>query len=157
MAGTTFSPLLQLLASRTPRFTSEGPQFYKQAYRQNASFAKPGPYQTNLAPAREQAFRRWLASQHVPFDPTAKSVDYDMRGFYQATAGQPHRQGQHFPDTFKTPYDTTFSRESKYATGNNPFVWRGDELIDRRTGQVVFGKPVPKPRPNPIIRALGGR
>jgi hypothetical protein len=119
-------------------FTQEGPQFYAQAYQQNAPFAKAGPYQTRLPASQEEAFRQWVKSKGVPFDPNAPVVDYDMRGYFAATGGRGWKQGSHFPDTFKTPMDTTFSNESKYATADNPFVWKGDYLVDRRTGQVVF-------------------
>jgi hypothetical protein len=136
----TFSALAQLIGGKlaTPLFTAEGPQLYQQAYAQNKTYAKPGPYQTKLAPAAEAAFRAWLAQSHVPFDPNARTVDYDMRGYYQATGGPPHQAGQHFPDTYKTPYDTTFSGESRYAKPNTPLVWVGNKLVNRSTGQVVF-------------------
>lgn len=84
-------------------------------------------------------FQKWVASNRVPFDPHAKISDYDMRGYWKQTGGSNWRPGQHFPDTFKTPYDTTFSRESKYATPNNPYMWLGNKLIDSRSGRVVFG------------------
>lgn len=77
----------------------------------------------------------------IPFDVNARVVDYDMRGYWRANRTATHQLGQHFPDTYKTPYDTTFSRESKYATRDNPFEWKGDELIDLRTGAIVFGGP----------------
>lgn len=135
------SALLSLGRTAAP-FTAEGPQFYAAAHRQNAPFAKPSPtfvpYQTTLDPLKELLFRAWLERNHVPFNPNAQTTDYDMRGYYQASGGVPHTPGQHFPDTFKTPYDTSFSAESKYATANNPYVWRGDQLVDRRTGRVVF-------------------
>lgn len=125
---------------RTPVFTSEGPRLYKAAYQHNEQFAKPGPYQTKLSPKEEQQFRGWVAKHGVPFNPDAKRADYDMRGYWKATAGRGWGKGQHFPDTFKTPFDTTFSRESKYATKDNPFVWRGENLVDRRNGRLVFGQ-----------------
>lgn len=137
----TSSPLSKLAAL----FSAEGPQFYQQAFQHNAPFATKGPYQTQLAPAAELLFRLWLSQNKVPFNPDESTQDYDMRGFWQAMQnGQvPQWQGgkHHFPDTFKTPYDTTFSKESKYATPNNPFAWQGDSLIDTRTGQVVFAPP----------------
>jgi hypothetical protein len=122
-------------------FNSEGPQYYDQAYQQNAPFATPGPYQTQLPAQQETDFRGWLKNNNVPFDPNADKVDYDMRGYYQAMRGgkEKARQGGHFTDKYKTPYDTTFSAESKYATPDNPFVWKNDKtLIDKRTGAVVF-------------------
>jgi hypothetical protein len=73
----------------------------------------------------------------VPFDPNASTVDYDMRGYWSASGGKGWTSGSHFPDTYKTPYDTTFSAESKYAKSDTPFVWRGDTLIDKRSGNPV--------------------
>jgi hypothetical protein len=61
-----------------------------------------------------------------------------MRGYWKEhpeLAGK-WKAGQHFPDTYKTPYDTTFSRESKYATKDAPH-WVGNKLIDK-DGRVVF-------------------
>lgn len=128
-----------------PRFSSEGPKFYQQAFAANRQYAKPGPYQETLPPAQEQQFRQWVAANNVPFDPNAKTVDYDMRGYWRAMlAGQapPWKQGSHFPDTYKTPYDTSFSNESKYATADSPLVWRGDNLlINLRTGFPQFAPP----------------
>jgi TP901 family phage tail tape measure protein len=119
-----------------PLFTREGPAHYDAAFKHNAPFALPGPYQTDLG-EDEAAFRKWVAKNRVLFDPDAEKVDYDMRGFWAAGGRQAAKNG-HFPDTWKTPYDTSFSRESKYATANNPFGWVGDRLVDARDGQVVF-------------------
>lgn len=130
---------------KPPLFRAEGPQFYAAAYRHNAPFAKPGPYLTTLKPGAETQFHHWLSRWNVPFDPSAKVSDYDMRGYFLATHGAPHKPG-HFVDTFKTPYDTTFSRESRYATHDNPFVWIGSQLVDRRSGRVVYAPPPRKVR-----------
>jgi hypothetical protein len=132
-----------------PMFTSEGPQFYGRAYKHNRPFATKGPYQTKLSSAQEKSFRLWVRKNHVPFDVGASKVDYDMRGYWLAmiagTVPPWAGGGTHFPDTFKTPYDTTFSAESKYATKNNPFVWKGNNLVDQRTGTHVFGAPTRTP------------
>lgn len=126
-------------------FQAEGPSQYQAAYKRNRPFAKPGPYATLLSPQEEILFRAWVAKNSVPFNPKAKVADYDMRGFWQAmqTGLQPRwQQGHHFPDTWKTPYDTSFSNESMYATKQNPFVWQGQNLVDRRSGRPLFqGKP----------------
>lgn len=121
-----------------PIFAREGA--YQQAYARNKAFAKPngiGGYQTPLAPGQEQQFRQWVAANKIPFDPNASTVDYDMRGFWLEGGGKGRASNGHFPDTYKTPYDTTFSNQSKYAAKNTPFVWRGNSLIDTRTGQVI--------------------
>jgi hypothetical protein len=124
-----------------PLFRHEGPGLYASAFQHNARFAKPGPYQTRLPHGEEQAFRDWVRHRGVPFDPNAHVTDYDMRGFWKQTGGRGWHPGSHFPDTFKTPYDTTFSRESRYASSDNPYVWRGDKLVNRRTGQIIFAPP----------------
>jgi hypothetical protein len=125
-----------------PLFTDEGPQYYSAAYRHNAPFAKPAPYNTKLNPQQEKAFRGWVLNNHVPFDVNDPVQDYDMRGFWlsKAKAGTEPGGGVGYPDTFKTPYDTTFSAESKYATANCPFVWHGDNLVDLRDGTLVFSR-----------------
>jgi cell wall-associated NlpC family hydrolase len=126
-------------ATKTPLFTQEGPtKLYKDAYSHNKSLAKPGPYQTQLAPEEERQFRHWVAAHSVPFNPEAKHTDYDMRGFWKATSGKGWKKGEHFPDTFKTPLDTTFSAQSRYANKRNHQVWRGNKLVDSRTGKVIF-------------------
>lgn len=123
-------------------FHTEGPQFYGEAFAQNSPYATQGPYRTKLTPQEEKAFRSWVKSSGVPFRPQAAVTDYDMRGWWRArtSRGLPvaYSPGQHFVDKWKTPYGTTFSRESIYATPNNPFVWRGDRLVNRSTGEVVF-------------------
>jgi hypothetical protein len=125
----------------TPVFSSEGPEYYQQAYDRNAPFAEPSStgYQTRLDPMRELMFRRWVADNRVPFDPDAAVVDYDMRGYFNETGGSEWAGGgAHFPDTYKTPYDTSFSNDSMYAKPGTPFVWQGDDLVDTRNGQLVF-------------------
>ena len=139
-------PVSQLLGPSLPAlFTGEGEEFYDRAYQHNQAFAQPGPYDTRLSPADEKQFRQWVKDRGVPFNPDAARSDYDMRGFWQ---GEPAlvkqwQTGKHFPDTYKTPYDTTFSGESKYAKPGTPFVWQGDRLIDQRNGRVIYA-PAPK-------------
>jgi hypothetical protein len=125
----------------TPLFTDEGPEFYAAAYAHNRPFAVPGPYQTKLSPQQEQQFRRWVKTNRVNFNPDEDPTDYDMRGFWLsgATAGREPSGETGYPDTYKTPYDTTFSRESKYALPTCPFVWHGDtDLVDTRDGTLIF-------------------
>ncbi len=129
-------PEILAAAKQTPEFSTEGPKLYGEAYRHNAPYAVDGPYQTPLAPGEERKFEHWLGAHDVPFDPAAKRVDYDMRGYFKA--GGRDATG-HFPDTFKTPFDTSFSSESKYATPDNPLDWKGNRLVDTDTGQTVFG------------------
>lgn len=138
----TPSPLASFYGSAmAPIFSQEGPALYQQALQHNAPFATGGSYNTDLTPDQETQYRQWVAAKGVPTDPNATTTDYDMRGFWkeQPAAATKWQQGQHFPDTYKTPYDTSFSGESKYAKPNTPFVWKGDNLVDTRTGQVIFG------------------
>lgn len=131
-------------------FPAEGPSFYGAAYAHNRPFAVAppknggkGPYQTKLTAGQEKDFRKWVADNNVPFDPNAKIVDYDMRGYWLNVIvtgkGKWAGGGTHFPDTYKTPYDTTFSGQSKYATKDNPFEWKGNNLVNSRSGQLIFG------------------
>src|SRR5215471_2682764 len=130
--------LEQLKSAHEPRalFTEEGPQYAQRAYAHNAPYAVPGPYQTKLNPADELNFTRWLRASNVPFNPNDPTSDYDMRRFWleQPQAAAAWRPGAHFPDIYKTPYDTTFSGESRYARPNTPFMWIGDNLVDMSTG-----------------------
>lgn len=141
-----------------PVFTREGPDLYDEAYAQYARFARPGAYRTRLAPAGEARFRQWVARQGIPFDPNAKISDYDMRGWWKAN-GRPlnaaHRG--HFPDTWKTPYDTTFSGESRYARPGTPLVWQGNRLVNTRTGQVMFAPTSQSELAMRAIQQLAGR
>lgn len=122
-----------------PQFSAEGPDQYKAAYATYSPFAKPGPYNTKLSPQEEVQFRTWLKQYNIPFDPNAPVSDYDMRAYWKNNQSATHQAGQHFPDTYKTPYDTTFSRESMYATPDNPFAWQGDQLVNMNTGQLMYG------------------
>jgi hypothetical protein len=117
----------------------EGPEYYGEAARRNMPFAKPSKtnYQTPLNSQQESAFRSWVKTSGAPFDPSATIQDYDMRGYWAETGGRGWTRGSHFPDTYKTPYDTTFSNQSKYANPNTPFEWHGDTLIDKRSGNPV--------------------
>lgn len=123
-----------------PIFTAEGPEHYEAAFKHNAPFAKPGPYRTELSAEEESKFRQWVKNKKVPFDPAEKVSDYDMRGFWKnhRDEAEKWKTGKHFPDTYKTPYDTTFSAESKYAKPGTPFEWKGNKLIDKRTGQIIY-------------------
>lgn len=128
-----------------PLFNHEGPDEYGKALRHNKAFArKPAdptwPWQSSMrSQKQEREFEAWVQKKNVPFDLDAKHVDYDMRGYWLKTRGKGWGgNGQHFPDTFKTPFDTTFSHESKYATKDAPFYWVGNRLVDLRHGQVVF-------------------
>ncbi len=115
-------------------------------YARNKVCAKQGPYMTTLSPQDEIAFRAWVAQNKVPFNPNTPVTDYDMRGYWKAllakqaagTSVNQYDKQPHYPDTFKTPYDQTFSRESIYATPKAP-VWSGDgRYLKDSSGKVLF-------------------
>ena len=113
---------------------------HAEMFEYNSQWAKPGPYYTKLTPADEQSYQTWLRAVNQktgrgldPNDPT-----YDMRGFWKKmSSGKLEWGGDHFPDTFKTPYHPTFSQESRYATPDAP-RWVDDMLVDN-TGNLSWG------------------
>lgn len=114
-------------------------------YSHNLPFAKPGPYVTKLDPEQESQFEQWVKKNNINFDPSAKVTDYDMRGFWLSQQGKAGSGTEinaldgkiHYPDTYKTPYDRTFSNESKYATQDAPH-WKDDRYLVDGSGKVVF-------------------
>lgn len=129
---------------------SEGSSFTPaQIFARNAPFVKPGAnnFQTTLAPAQEQDFLKWIAANKVPFDPTQKNPDYDMRGFYQAlmagnplakSAVDPNDGRLHFPDHWKTPYDLTFSAQSQWANPQTAPDWNAKDQLVTKDGKVIY-------------------
>jgi len=113
--------------------------------KRNMAYADP-QWQSKLAkltPEQEAAFMKWVASNKVPFNPKDKYPDYDMRGYYlaqqkgqAASAVNPVDKQLHYPDTYKTPYHESFSRESQYAKEGAP-SWKGEKLISP-TGEIVY-------------------
>lgn len=130
-----------------PPWHGEGPQYYQSAYKFFRPYAVSGDYKTSLSPQVDELFQAWIGAKQAKFgqapggfDVNAKIADYDMRGFFRddREPALGWRPGQHFPDRWKTPYDTTFSRESQYATRSNPFDWRGPNLVNTKTGRIIF-------------------
>jgi hypothetical protein len=106
----------------------------------------PQDYNTKLPQMDEFQFRQWLQQNNVPFDPNAKTTDYDMRGFYQAaqqqqpgisTAINPNDHLLHYTDRFKTPLHQSFSSESQWAGPNAP-QWVNDSQLAAPNGRIVF-------------------
>src|SRR5882672_877243 len=128
--------------NKRPIFTAEGPKYYDAALRHNQAWAVAGSWVTALTLVQEANFKSWVVYFNIPFDVNASIVDYDMRGYWLANGGTAvlpvHAAGDHFPDTYKTPYDTTFSGESQYAKPGTPFKWHGNQLIDDRDGTIIF-------------------
>lgn len=115
-------------------------------------------WQTKLTIDEEERFRREQAADpgHFGnFDPDDPMSDYDMKGFKKrqwagdSTAIQDAKTG-HYPDTDKTPYHKTFSKESKYAPGGTlaggeaPSWSRegSNNVLKSPDGQVVASEPV---------------
>ncbi len=125
-------------------------------YERNKQWAVPASvagetYDTRLGPRLEQQFRAWAQAnqqrlrEYNPDDPT---YDYDMRGWWRenvlpgrvgATDMQMMGEGVHFPDKYKKPWHTSFSRESTYANPDAPkWVKQGSNwLLVDRTGQIL--------------------
>src|SRR6476620_6560697 len=107
---------MSVVKKKPPIFTKEGPRYYTAAYEHNQDFATAGPYNTSLSSDDEDTFRTWVDAFNVPFDPEGGTTDYDMRAYWLDVIkpGGSWTQGDHFPDTYKTPYSTSFSDESQY-------------------------------------------
>lgn len=112
----------------------------QQHLARNRAYAKSEPYFTTLSPEQEPVFREWVTKNAIPFNPDDPISDYDMRGYWVNNGAVPAKKGDHFPDTYKTPYHQSFSAESVYALPNAP-VWRGLRLVDPKTGAVIFEEP----------------
>lgn len=184
MPNPNFPPLWSL-APITQGNGSEGTSLTPaQVYERNKAWVKPlyTKFETQLPLGQEMAFRAWVRQNHIPFDPNSKTPDYDMRGFWQALANKDPRAARavdpndgklHFPDTWKTPYDVTFSRESKYADQSAP-RWNDQGDLVAPDGRVMWsdknhliGKPILSPlfslagdqaqsSPSPTISAILG-
>lgn len=119
-----------------------------QAYEKNKRYSIPPPdggYLTKLTPDEETKFQQW-AQQFGAIVSDGPKADYDMRGFWKAqqsgdpaaaTAVNPNDKQIHFPDTYKTPYHESFSRESKFATPDAP-TWNDQDQLVAPDGAVVF-------------------
>lgn len=97
------------------------------------AYAKPGPWQTKLSSSDEAEFQSWVRENRIPWKDSPTS-DYDMRGFWQAqklgdSSAQRNPITLHFPDTWKTPYHTTFSNESIYAKSEAGYWGERDVFI----------------------------
>ncbi len=125
-----------------------------QVFARNKPYLKPGAsnFTTQLAPDEEGAFRNWVAQNHVAFDPAQTTPDYDMRGFWKQNAGggtavNPNDGKIHYPDTFKTPYDLTFSRESQFAAPSAP-AWNDKDQLVTPDGKIQYDERARKYRPS---------
>lgn len=125
-------------------------------YDRNREYVRPGKhvYNTTLVGPGEALFRAWVRRQNVPFDPDAKTSDYDMRGFWKAlkdgdpkatNAVDPNDGKLHYPDYWKTPYHQSFSNESQWATDDAPH-WAGDKLVDKSDDVAFDDSPQPYAR-----------
>jgi hypothetical protein len=148
----------QPAAQAQPYYGSEGGEYTpQQILERNKAWTQPGDtsYQTQLNPQEETQFRQWVAQNKVEFDPAQATPDYDMRGFWKALqSGDPRAKGAvdpndgrlHYPDYWKTPYDLTFSKQSKFA---NPAVapdWNDKNELVTPGGQVIWNDSDPNMR-----------
>lgn len=120
----------------------------EEIYQRNQQYVNPNAgqnYNTQLQQAEEFAFRDWLQKNKVPFDPEAKTTDYDMRGFFKALqGGDPAARSAvneydgrlHYPDKWKTPYHESFSNESQWAGPNAP-RWGDGDILSNASGRVI--------------------
>lgn len=118
------------------------------------ALAGPPREETPLSADEEEAFQYWARRNNVS-DANDPRANYDYRGFWKETAGQPVRYGvDHFPDTYKQHGHPTFSVESQYSRGpDDGGRWDGDRYIDlnHAPSQVVqdamktFGREEPTP------------
>ena len=118
----------------------------------NLAYAKPDwqSQMTQLPPEQEAAFNQWLQANEVQYNPNDKYPDYDMKGYYLSMQGGQGPQASvnttdqqlHYPDTFKTPYHESFSKESQWATEGAP-EWQGERLV-APSGELVFETPKAK-------------
>lgn len=104
------------------------------------------PYNTKLSEAEETAFKTWVKDNKVPFNPEAKTSDYDMRGFWKALqSGDPKAKSAvnqnddqiHYPDYWKTPYHESFSNESKWANPDTAPKWNDKDQLVAPDGKVI--------------------
>jgi hypothetical protein len=118
-----------------------------ELYARNAQYVRPGVsnFQTKLGPLEEQMFNAWVSRGSIPFDPSPKA-DYDMRGFYRAlmsgdpraaNAVNPNDGMMHYPDTWKTPYHETFSKESQWALPTGP-SWNDQDQLISQGGRIIY-------------------
>jgi hypothetical protein len=121
-----------------------------------------GQTNTPLSPLDELAFRQWVASSRVPFDPNAQSSDYDMRGFWRAqqqqnplatSATNPNDGQTHYPDYWKTPLHQSFSNESQWGQENDP-RWINKSQLANSGGKVVFDETKPRDARQALIELL---
>ncbi len=83
---------------------------------------------TKLDPQQEAQFQAWAQSNGIS-DVDDPRSHYDYRGFFLETGGAPHRQGDHFPDTYKQHGHETFSEESRYSKGpGDGGKWNGEQF-----------------------------
>ena len=120
-------------------------KYRESLLKRNKAYADPEWQKklTQLTPEQTTAFMQWLKKNKVPYNPNDKYPDYDMKGYYLEqlkTGAKPSVNAVdrqlHYPDTYKTPYHESFSRESQWAREGAP-SWQGEKLVTPK-GEVVF-------------------
>lgn len=109
---------------------------------------------TALSPKEETAFQNWVKSNGIT-DADNPDAHYDYRGFWKDTDGAPHKQGDHFPDTFKQHGHPTFSVESKYSKGaTDGGRWQGDTFTPPASAAPASDLVTPTPKDEPLDRQV---
>jgi hypothetical protein len=126
-----------------PLFKGEGHP--KGAFKHNQKWAVEGPYQTQLRGKLKERFHNW-AKRYEDNQGIKVNKEYDYRGWWEnASPAERHQaiaKGGHFTDKYKTPYDTSFSSESKYAKPGTPLVWRKNAkgesvLVNKKNNRLI--------------------
>jgi len=82
--------------------------------RNNALPIVYGKYDTPLSPKQEKQFQLWADTYSTPDVNLSDTSNYDMRGYFLENGGKPHKEGDHFVDTYKKPNHITHSSFSQY-------------------------------------------
>jgi hypothetical protein len=96
-----------------------------------------GRYNTQLSPADETKFQAWgAANTKDGRNPANDTFDYDMRGFWKASEGNPtFADNGHAGDAFKKPNHPSFSDQSQYSGQDG---YKGGHWNDVGDGKYTF-------------------
>lgn len=110
-----------------------------------------GSFMTQLEPEEELEFLKAAQGKfggQYKYDVTVgPHSDYDWRGWWKANKEgdprakisiNPNDHSWHWPDPWKTPYHSSFSNQSIYATPKAGAWNDKDQLVDPTTGQVLL-------------------
>ena len=112
------------------------------------TWSAPTVKATTLPDAKEAAFRAWMTKightqdNGYRVDANFTGLDYDYRGYFDKHGAVDLGKGQHLTDEFKLPNHETFSKESRYATGEAAKFagsWQGEKYTPgtHRPGELI--------------------